>query len=210
MPDLLLEVEMKARGFSCVCGVDEAGRGPLAGDVYAAAVVIDFPKSDENWWREIDDSKKLTQAKRERLFDVICEKARAWAVARATPREIDEINIRNASFLAMKRAVERLGERGVMPDYALIDGNGMSGLEIPFSCIVKGDSKSFSIAAASILAKVSRDRAMRKLHELHPEYGFASHKGYPTKAHYEAIKAYGTLDVHRKSFRLEDGCCEEA
>ncbi len=181
------------QGFSAVCGIDEAGRGPLAGPVCAAAVILppdcDIPG--------LNDSKKLSEKKREALFPVIQEKALAFGVGWATAEEIDRVNILQATFLAMARAVEALPAPA---DYALVDGNRMPPLPIPGETIVKGDATSASIAAASILAKVSRDRLLRRLDEEHPEYGFAKHKGYGTKAHYEAIRKYGLLPEHRRSF----------
>lgn len=181
------------RGFTAVCGIDEAGRGPLAGPVCAAAVILppdcDIPG--------LNDSKKLSEKKREALFPVIQEKALAFGIGWATAEEIDRVNILQATFLAMARAVEALPAPA---DYALVDGNRMPPLPIPGETIVKGDATSASIAAASILAKVSRDRLLRRLDEEHPEYGFAKHKGYGTKAHYEAIRKYGLLPEHRRSF----------
>ena len=180
-------------GFSVVCGIDEAGRGPLAGPVFAAAVVLPFgceiPK--------LNDSKKLSEKKREALFDVITSISIAYSVASASEKEIDEMNILNATFLAMRRAVDGLS---VSPDIALIDGNREPGLKIAQQTIVKGDSKSMSIAAASILAKVSRDRYMYELAKLYPEYEFERHKGYGTKLHYEKIAEHGISEVHRRTF----------
>ncbi len=183
----------RSQGFTAVCGVDEAGRGPLAGPVFAAAVIL--PDGLENIG--LNDSKKLTEKKRDALFDIITEKAVAWCVASADEKEIDELNILNATFLAMKRAVDGLAVR---PDLALIDGNRRPGTGIREETIVKGDAKSISIAAASILAKVSRDRYMLELDKKYPEYCFAKHKGYPTALHYEMIKKYGVSPVHRLSF----------
>lgn len=183
----------RSQGFAAVCGVDEAGRGPLAGPVFAAAVIL--PDGLENIG--LNDSKKLTEKKRDALFDIITEKAVAWCVASADEKEIDELNILNATFLAMKRAVNGLAVR---PDLALIDGNRRPGTGIREETIVKGDAKSISIAAASILAKVSRDRYMLELDKKYPEYCFAKHKGYPTALHYEMIKKYGVSPVHRLSF----------
>ena len=181
------------QGFSAVCGIDEAGRGPLAGPVCAAAVILppdcDIPG--------LNDSKKLSEKKREALFPVIQEKALAFGIGWATAEEIDRVNILQATFLAMARAVEALPAPA---DYALVDGNRMPPLPLPGETIVKGDATSASIAAASILAKVSRDRLLRRLDEAHPEYGFAKHKGYGTQAHYEAIRKYGLLPEHRRSF----------
>lgn len=183
----------RSQGFAAVCGVDEAGRGPLAGPVFAAAVIL--PDGLENIG--LNDSKKLTEKKRDALFDIITEKAVAWCVASADEKEIDELNILNATFLAMQRAVDGLAVR---PDLALIDGNRRPGTGIREETIVKGDAKSISIAAASILAKVSRDRYMLELDKKYPEYCFAKHKGYPTALHYEMIKKYGVSPVHRLSF----------
>lgn len=187
------ECAAAADGYCAVCGIDEAGRGPLAGAVYAAAVIlppdVDIPG--------INDSKKLSPKKREELYEIILSRAAAWSVASADEREIDRVNILCATFLAMCRAVKNLGIR---PDGALVDGNRDPGLGIPTRCIVKGDAQSASIAAASILAKVSRDRYMMKLDQAYPQYGFAVHKGYPTKDHYRAILRYGVSPVHRLSF----------
>lgn len=180
-------------GYDIVCGVDEAGRGPLAGPVYAAAVILPDGLEDMG----INDSKKLSEKKREALFDIITEKATAYGIGFATEKEIDEINILNATFLAMKRAVEAMG---VKPDLLLVDGNRKPGTGYEEMTIVKGDSKSISIAAASVLAKVSRDRYMKKIAEKYPEYKFEQHKGYGTKLHYEMIEKYGILPDHRKSF----------
>ncbi len=194
-PDRSFENEAKAKGYSVVCGLDEAGRGPLAGCVYAAAVVLPDGLVIEG----LNDSKKLTEKKREELFDVIVEKAADFGIAFSTPEEIDELNILNASLLAMRRAVDKLKNK---PDFLLIDGNVTRGFTLPCRAVVKGDSRSESIAAASVLAKVSRDRSCLELDRLYPAYGFAKHKGYPTKEHYEAIRKYGALPVHRKSFTL--------
>lgn len=190
---LFYEKAAGERGFQSICGIDEAGRGPLAGPVYAAAVIL--PQGCEI--EGLNDSKKLTEKKRELLFDVICAKAVSYGIGFATESEIDEINILQATYLAMRRACEALNPPA---DWALVDGNRMPPLSVQGETIVRGDGKSASIAAASVLAKVSRDRVMRKLDEVHPEYGFAKHKGYGTKAHYEAIKAFGVLPEHRKSF----------
>ncbi len=184
---------LKEKGYKAVCGIDEAGRGPLAGPVFAAAVIL----PDDLGELGINDSKKLSEKKRDALFDVIKEKAIAWSVASAGEQEIDEINILNATFLAMKRAVEGLP---VKPDIALVDGNRKPGTGIEEMTLVKGDSKSISIAAASILAKVSRDRYLLELDEKYPEYQFKKHKGYPTALHYEMIKEHGISPVHRLSF----------
>jgi ribonuclease HII len=180
-----------------VCGVDEAGRGPLVGAVVAGAVVLDPNNPIEG----LKDSKKLTPAKREFLYEQIMEKAKAWGIGEASPTEIDEINILQATMLAMRRAIEDLTSRlGAWPDKALIDGNRCPELPISAEAIIKGDAKEPAISAASIIAKVTRDRQMMSLHELHPEYGFAQHMGYPTEAHFAALQQYGVCDQHRRSF----------
>ena len=185
--------EAQSRGYLRVCGIDEAGRGPLAGPVCAAAVILPGGLEIEG----LNDSKKLTEKKREALFDVITARAEAYGIGWASEQEIDQVNILQATFLAMARAVEALS---LLADFALVDGNRMPPLSIPGETIVKGDGKAACIAAASVLAKVSRDRALRKLDQRHPEYGFAQHKGYGTKVHYAAIKQYGLLPEHRRSF----------
>ncbi len=185
--------EAQSRGYLRVCGIDEAGRGPLAGPVCAAAVILPGGLEIEG----LNDSKKLTEKKREALFDVITARAEAYGIGWASEQEIDQVNILQATFLAMARAVEALS---LPADFALVDGNRMPPLSIPGETIVKGDGKAACIAAASVLAKVSRDRALRELDQRHPEYGFAQHKGYGTKAHYAAIKQYGLLPEHRRSF----------
>lgn len=180
-----------------VCGVDEAGRGPLAGAVVAGAVVLD----PENPIVGLKDSKKLSATRREYLFEQIQLKAKAWGIGEASPTEIDEINILQATMLAMRRAIEDLSTRlGGWPDKALIDGNRCPELPISAEAIVKGDTKEPAISAASILAKVTRDRQMMALHELYPQYGFAQHMGYPTEAHFAALKEFGACDQHRRSF----------
>jgi ribonuclease HII len=180
-----------------VCGVDEAGRGPLAGAVVAGAVVLD----PENPISGLKDSKKLSAVRREFLFEQIQLKAKAWGIGEASPAEIDEINILQATMLAMRRAIEDLTRRlGGWPDKALVDGNRCPELPISAEAIVKGDTKEPAISAASILAKVTRDRQMMALHELHPQYGFAQHMGYPTAAHFAALKEFGACDQHRRSF----------
>ncbi len=185
--------EAQSRGYLRVCGIDEAGRGPLAGPVCAVAVILPDGLEIEG----LNDSKKLTEKKREALFDVITARAEAYGIGWASEQEIDQVNILQATFLAMARAVEALS---LPADFALVDGNRMPPLSIPGETIVKGDGKAACIAAASVLAKVSRDRALRELDQRHPEYGFAQHKGYGTKAHYAAIKQYGLLPEHRRSF----------
>ncbi|MBU3541046.1 ribonuclease HII [Polynucleobacter sp. UB-Tiil-W10] len=180
-----------------ICGVDEAGRGPLVGAVVAGAVVLDPSNPIEG----LKDSKKLTAVRREYLYEQIMEKAKAWGVGEASPAEIDEMNILQATMLAMRRAIEDLASRlGSWPDKALIDGNRCPELPIAAEAIIKGDAKEPAISAASIVAKVTRDRQMICLHELHPEYGFAQHMGYPTEAHFAALKQYGACDQHRRSF----------
>ena len=187
------EKQAMEEGYSVVCGVDEAGRGPLCGPVCAAAVVLPVDCEIEG----INDSKKLSEKKREAIFDVIKEKAIAYSVCMVDAKTIDEINILQATFKAMREAVEGLS---VKADIALIDGNQKPGLSIEQRTIVKGDAKSISIAAASILAKVSRDRYMKEADEKYPEYQFAKHKGYGTKLHYEMIAEYGICDEHRRTF----------
>ena len=192
MPNYDFEKEVMAKGYSAVCGIDEAGRGPLAGNVVAAAVILPLDLEIEG----LNDSKKLSEKKREALYDIIIEKA-IYSIAWATPAEIDELNILNATMLAMRRAVEGLP---VKADFALIDGNCSRGFEIPTQTVVGGDAKSMSIAAASILAKVTRDRQCLELDRAYPEYGFAGHKGYPTKAHREKVIEIGPCPEHRRSF----------
>ena len=188
-----LENEIYAEGFSLICGVDEAGRGPLAGPVYAAAVILPRDAVIEG----LNDSKKLTEKKREALFDVITERALTYGIASASVEEIEELNILNATFLAMNRAIDKLDP---IPELALIDGNRSTGIAMPSRCVVKGDSRCADIAAASILAKVSRDRYMLTLAEKYPQYHFEQHKGYGTKLHYEALREYGPSPEHRPSF----------
>lgn len=188
-----LENEIYAEGFSLICGVDEAGRGPLAGPVYAAAVILPRDAVIEG----LNDSKKLAEKKREALFDVITERALTYGIASASVEEIEKLNILNATFLAMNRAIDKLDP---IPELALIDGNRSTGIAMPSRCIVKGDSRCADIAAASILAKVSRDRYMLNLAEKYPQYHFEQHKGYGTKLHYEALREYGPSPEHRPSF----------
>ena len=193
----LWEIERGLRdsGYCTICGVDEAGRGPLAGPVFAAAVILPFGAV----FSGLNDSKKLTERTRERLFDEIISKAYDYGVAYADHKEIDAINILNASFLAMNRAIDKLKTK---PELALIDGNRSTGVSTNNICITGGDGKSASIAAASILAKVSRDRFMCAMAEIYPLYGFEKHKGYGTKLHYERLAAFGPCDIHRITFRL--------
>lgn len=194
MPDFTYENAVSSKGFKFVCGVDEAGRGPLAGPVCAAAVIL--PENCEI--EGLNDSKKLSEKKRNVLYDVITERAVAYSVAFGTLEEIEEFNILNATYLAMNRAIDGLW---VPADYALIDGNRVpTGIKVPCETIVKGDARSCSIAAASILAKVTRDRLMSEYAKEYPEYGFDKHKGYGTAAHYAAIKEHGVLPIHRLSF----------
>lgn len=187
------EKSAREKGYSCVCGIDEAGRGPLAGPVFAAAVIL----PPELIIDGLNDSKKISEKKRELLFQIIKEKAISFSIASATEKEIDELNILNATFLAMQRAFEGLS---VSADYALVDGNRDPGLKVPTQTIIKGDALSASIAAASILAKVSRDHFMLELSQKYPQYEFQKHKGYGTKLHTDLIKKYGPCAIHRKSF----------
>lgn len=194
MPDYTYELASKEKGFNFVCGVDEAGRGPLAGPVCAAAVILPEGTVIDG----LNDSKKLSEKKREILFDVIKEKSMAWSVAFASVEEIEEHNILNATFIAMNRAIEGLSLKA---DFALIDGNRVpKDIKIPCETVVKGDSKSMSIAAASVLAKVTRDRLMLELDEKYPIYEFKKHKGYGTALHMDLIRKYGPSECHRPSF----------
>ena len=188
-----IEESCYAEGFEIICGVDEAGRGPLAGPVCAAAVILPRGLEIEG----LNDSKKLTPKKRDLLFDVIREVAVDFAIGQATPEEIDRLNILNATMLAMRRAIAGLK---APPDYALVDGNCIRDFPVPASAIVKGDSLSASIAAASILAKVTRDRLCLADHSAYPQYGFDKHKGYGTAEHIAALKQYGPTPIHRKTF----------
>lgn len=193
MLDYSYEKEAHEKGFAVVCGVDEAGRGPLAGPVFAAAVIL-----PEDYSHEIlNDSKKLSEKKRELVYEDIIRDAVAWSVGTASEKEIDSINILNATFLAMKRAVDGLSIR---PDFAYIDGNRKANTGVEEVTLVKGDTKCMSVAAASIIAKVSRDRFMLEVDKKYPEYQFSKHKGYGTKLHYEMIEKYGISEVHRKTF----------
>lgn len=188
-----IENSIYAKGIELICGIDEAGRGPLAGPVCAAAVILPKDCVIEG----INDSKKLTEKKRNELFGIITSEAVAYSIQFVEPAVIDEINIRNATHLAMENAVREIS---VAPEFIIIDGNDNIPFEIPYEYIVKGDAKSQTIAAASVLAKVSRDNLMIELDKKHPQYGFAKHKGYGTKAHMEAIREYGVSKVHRKTF----------
>jgi ribonuclease HII len=188
-----IERELAASGYSAICGVDEAGRGPLAGPVCAAAVILPLDAQLPG----LNDSKKLSDARRRALFPLIQEQAIAYGIAFADETEIDSVNILQATFLAMRRAVEQLK---CQPDFVLVDGNRDPVLGLPTQTVIGGDGKSASIAAASILAKVTRDDWMEKLDETYPQYGFAVHKGYGTKRHYAALQEYGPCPAHRRSF----------
>ena len=188
-----LENEIYDSVVELICGVDEAGRGPLAGPVCAAAVILPRGLEIEG----LNYSKKLSEKKRDKLFDAICAEAVSYGIAFASVEEIEEVNILNAAMLAMNRAIERLS---VKPALALVDGNRNSAIKMPSRCVVKGDAKCADIAAASILAKVTRDRYMLEMAEKYPEYHFEKHKGYGTKLHYEALREYGPCEIHRPSF----------
>ena len=194
MPDFEIENSLKSEGYNFVCGVDEAGRGPLAGPVCAAAVIL----PDNCIIDGLGDSKKLSEKKRELLYDIIIDNALAYSISFGSVAEIEQFNILNATFLAMNRSINSLS---IKPDFCLIDGN-RAPIDIlyPYKTVVKGDGKSCSIASASILAKVTRDRLMLKYHEQYPQYNFAKHKGYGTKEHYEAIRNHGVCEFHRMSF----------
>ena len=194
-PDDLFDLEKRLHreGYTLVCGVDEAGRGPLAGPVCAAAVIL--PEDCE--LPGLNDSKKLTEKKREALYDQIIEKAVAYGIAFSSVEEIEEINILSAALLAMNRAIEKLPEK---PDMALIDGNTTRDIKVPARSIVGGDGKCACIAAASVLAKVTRDRLMLDMAKEYPQYAFEKHKGYGTKVHYAALEEYGPSPIHRMSF----------
>ena len=187
------EQQLRDKGYFTICGIDEAGRGPLAGPVYAAAVVLPFGVHISY----LNDSKKLSAKMREELYDEIITIALDYAIASASHIEIDEINILNATFLAMNRAVNMLSTK---PDAALIDGNRNPGIQAYSECITRGDAESVTIAAASVLAKVSRDRHMTEMAALFPQYGFERHKGYGTKMHYERLRDFGHSEIHRRTF----------
>ncbi|MPM34637.1 Ribonuclease HII [bioreactor metagenome] len=188
-----LERDCFERGYKIVCGADEAGAGPLAGAVYAAAVILPPGLT----LHKLNDSKKLTPKTRDRLFDEIRKNAVAWSVASVDEKMIDEINILNARLLAMEKAI---GALACIPEFALIDGNRNRGITVPNMMVIKGDARSASIAAASILAKVSRDRYMEEMAASYPQYEFEIHKGYPTQRHYELLEQYGPCPIHRMSF----------
>ena len=199
MPDYELEKELLSRGYARVCGVDEAGRGPLCGPVVAAACILplDFDLPG------LDDSKKLTPKKRDKLFDLIRENAVAYGIAEGSVEEINELNILEADLLAMRRAIASLHTPAGEPyksDYALIDGNIDRDFPIPAQAVIKGDARSMSIAAASILAKVTRDRLCEEMDKAYPQYGIAKHKGYGTKAHMDALREHGPAPIHRTKF----------
>lgn len=199
MPSYDIERALRAEGYAVVCGIDEAGRGPLCGSVVAAACIL----PDGLEIPELNDSKKLTPKKRDKLFDLILQNAVAYGIAEATVEEIDALNILEADLLAMRRAIDNLHTPDGQPyraDYALIDGNISRDFQIPARAVIKGDSLSMSIAAASILAKVTRDRMCEDMDKAYPMYGIAKHKGYGTKAHMDALRAYGPSPIHRKKF----------
>ena len=193
MLDYTIENQLHEEGFSVVCGIDEAGRGPLCGPVFAAACIL----PDGLVLEGLNDSKKLTPKKRDKLFDLICENAIAYCIASASVEEIDELNLLEADLLAMRRAIDGLS---VKADFALIDGNIARDFQIPARAVIGGDAKSPSIAAASILAKVARDRDCIELDAKYPQYGIAKHKGYGTKQHMDALRTYGPSPIHRKQF----------
>ena len=193
MPNYSIENELHQKGFTYVCGVDEAGRGPLCGPVFAAACIL----PDGLFIEGLNDSKKLTEKKREKLFDIIKAEAVAYSIASANVEEINELNILEADLLAMRRAIDGLS---VKADFAIIDGNIARDFQVPAAAIVKGDAKSMSIAAASVLAKVARDRICSELDAEYPQYGIAKHKGYGTKAHIDALREFGPSPIHRKKF----------
>ena len=193
MPDYSKEQEFYAQGYKVICGIDEAGRGPLCGPVVAAACIL----PDGLYIEGLNDSKKLTEKKREKLFDIIKESALAYCIAEASVEEIDTLNILEADLLAMRRAIDGLS---IKPDLALIDGNIARDFQIDAVPVIKGDAISMNIAAASILAKVTRDRMCADLDAQYPEYGIAKHKGYGTKAHMDALRQYGPSPIHRKQF----------
>ena len=193
MLDYTIENQLHEEGYAVVCGVDEAGRGPLCGPVFAAACIL----PDGLVLEGLNDSKKLTPKKRDKLFDLICENAIAYCIASASVEEIDKLNILEADLLAMRRAIDGLSLKA---DFALIDGNIARGFQIPARAVIGGDAKSPSIAAASILAKVARDRDCIALDEQYPQYGIAKHKGYGTKQHMDALRTYGPSPIHRKQF----------
>ena len=188
-----IENEMFAKGYKIICGVDESGRGPLAGPVFAAAVILPFGLEIFG----LNDSKLLSEKKREKLYDDITLSAISYGIASADHIEIDEVNILNATYIAMNRAIEKLSMK---PDISLIDGNRDKGIDSRSLCVIGGDRKSVSIAAASVLAKVSRDRFMVKMADSYPQYGFERHKGYGTRLHFDMLHELGQSEIHRKTF----------
>ncbi len=199
MPTYDIERALRAEGYTAICGIDEAGRGPLCGSVVAAACIL----PDGLEIPELNDSKKLTPKKRDKLFDIICEKAIAYGIAEGTVEEINRLNILEADLLAMRRAIDGMHTpdgQPVIADFALIDGNISRDFQIPARAVIKGDTLSMSIAAASILAKVTRDRMCEEMDRMYPEYGIAKHKGYGTKAHMDALRRYGPAPIHRTKF----------
>lgn len=193
MLEYTIESEVRSQGYELICGVDEAGRGPLCGPVTAAAVIL----PDGLYIEGLNDSKKISEAKREKLYDIITKEAIAWSVCHASVEEINDTDILSAALLAMRRAIDSLK---VKPDFALIDGNVSRGFTLPVKTVVHGDAISPSIAAASILAKVTRDRLCYEMDTLYPQYGIAKHKGYSTKDHMEALRKYGPAPIHRTKF----------
>ena len=191
--EYILENELREAGYNAICGVDEAGRGPLCGPVVAAAVIL----PDGLYIEGLNDSKKLTEKKREKLYDEICQNAVAYAIAESSVEEINDTNILEASLLAMRRAIDSLS---VPADFALIDGNISRDFKLPVRAVIHGDATSPSIAAASILAKVTRDRLCAELDKQYPEYGIAKHKGYGTKVHMDALRQHGPSPIHRAKF----------
>ena len=189
----IIEDEKKKQGYNLIAGVDEAGRGPLAGPVFAACVIL----PDDCYIEGINDSKKLSEKKREKLFEEIINKAISYSIKSVDEKIIDEINILNATHMAMNEAINSMD---ITPDFVLIDGNSIKNIKIPYQTVVKGDAKSISIAAASILAKVSRDRYICDIANKYPQYFFEKHKGYGTKVHTDALKKYGPCEIHRKTF----------
>ncbi|MBP3313200.1 MAG: ribonuclease HII [Oscillospiraceae bacterium] len=188
-----IETQCRAEGYDLICGVDEAGRGPLAGPVCAAAVILPHGLEIEG----LNDSKKLTDKKRRELYPIICEKALAYGIAMVDEKVIDEINILQATYRAMREAIQQLS---IAPNLALVDGNRASDFGVTVKTVVKGDSLSANIAAASVLAKVTRDAFMERMAETYPQYGFEVHKGYGTKKHYEALREFGPSPIHRMTF----------
>lgn len=193
MLEYTIESEVRAQGYELICGVDEAGRGPLCGPVTAAAVIL----PDGLYIEGLNDSKKISEAKREKLYDIITKEAIAWSVCHASVEEINDTDILSAALLAMRRAIDSLE---VKPDFALVDGNVSRGFTLPVRTVVHGDAISPSIAAASILAKVTRDRLCYEMDALYPQYGIAKHKGYSTKDHMDALRKYGPAPIHRTKF----------